>query len=99
MLRIRNSNNRSFTSTYQLRYWLGPAIARHSVSEHFAEQEVERHSDGSATITARITDLFEARQVVLKYGENCVVYEPPELVEQMQVVRDHFVRNYSTAGE
>jgi predicted DNA-binding transcriptional regulator YafY len=96
--RLNNSQtkNRPFTSTYQLRYWLSPVIARNSVSEHFPEQRVERNSDGSAIITAQITDLFEARQIVLKYGENCVVYEPPELVEQMRVVREHFVRNYSS---
>ena len=95
MLHNKNANNRPFTPTYQLRYWLGPAIARHSVSEHFPEQDVERHADGSATVTARITDLFEARQVILKYGENCVVLEPPELVVQMRHVRDHFVESYS----
>ncbi len=99
MLHNKNVNNRPFTPTYQLRYWLGPAIARHSVSEHFAGQEVERHADGSATITARITDLFEARRIVLSYGFNCVVYEPPELVVQMRQVRDHFNKNYSTGGE
>ncbi len=99
MLHNRNSNNRPFAPTYQLRYWLGPAIARHSVSEHFPGQEVERHPDGSATVTARITDLFEARRIVLGYGFNCVVYGPPELVEQMRRVRDHFVENYSTGEE
>src|SRR5262249_40427324 len=99
MLRTKFTNNRPFAPTYQLRYWLGPAIARHSVSEHFPGQEVERHPEGSAIITAQITDLFEARQIVLKYGENCIVYEPPELVEQMRVVREHFVRNYCRGGE
>jgi predicted DNA-binding transcriptional regulator YafY len=99
MLRIKNSNNRPFARTYQLRYWLGPAIARHSVSEHFPGQEVERHADGSATITAKITDLFEARRIVLSYGFNCIVYEPPELVEQMRQVRDHFDKSYPTLDE
>ena len=99
MLHNRNSNNRPCAPTYQLHYWLGPAIARHSVSEHFPGQEVERHPDGSATVTARITDLFEARRIVLGYGFNCVVYGPPELVEQMRRVRDHFVENYSTGEE
>jgi predicted DNA-binding transcriptional regulator YafY len=99
MLHYKNVNNRPFAPTYQLRYWLGPMIARYSVSEHFPEQKVERHPDGSAIITARITDLFEARRIVLSYGFNCVVYEPPELVAQMRQVRDHFNKAYPTTDE
>src|SRR6266705_2214479 len=83
--------------TFPLRYRLTPALARNSVSQHFQDQQVELHPDGSATVTAQITDLFEARQIVLKYGENCIVESPPELVEQMRVIAAHFAQTYPTS--
>ena len=67
-------------------------------SLHLADQRVEPHLDGSVTVTTQITDLFEARQLVLKYGENCVVESPPELVEQMHVVAAHFAQTYLPLG-
>lgn len=84
--------------TYLLHYHLTPTLARNGVSQHFPGQQVESHPDGSATITAEVTDLFEARQLVLKYGENCVVESPPELVEQMRVIAAHFAQTYLTPG-
>ena len=84
--------------TFLLCYHLTPALARNGVSQHFSDQKVEVHPDGSATVTAQITDLFEARQIVLKYGENCVVESPPELVEQMRVIAAHFAQTYLTPG-
>ncbi len=68
---------------YTLRYRLSPKVARHDVSERFPGQTVERHEDGSATITAQIDDLFWATRTLLKYGANCQVLEPPELVREM----------------
>ncbi|MBA2287076.1 MAG: WYL domain-containing protein [Ktedonobacteraceae bacterium] len=83
--------NRRPPRSYPLHYRLNAVIARHSVSEHFPGQEVERYPDGSATVTAQISDLFEARRLLLSYGKNCTVLEPPELVAEM---RDHAVGLY-----
>jgi predicted DNA-binding transcriptional regulator YafY len=85
--------------TYTLKYWLSPVIARNSVSEHFPGQTVQTHPDGSATVSARIADLFEARRILLSYGENCTVLEPAELVEQMRTVAVNFSRTYLTTVE
>jgi len=49
-------------------------------------------------LSCQIIKLFEAHQIVLKYGENCVVESPPELVEQMHVVTAHFAETYLTPG-
>ncbi|MFL6546689.1 MAG: hypothetical protein ACJ8LM_16125 [Candidatus Udaeobacter sp.] len=46
-----------------------------------------------------MTDLFDARRILLSYAENCVVLDPPELIEHMRVVRDHFNSIYPTPGE
>lgn len=90
------AQNRPPAPTYELRYRLFAPIARYHVSRHFPDQREERHPDGSATVIARISDLFEARRILLSYGENCVVEAPPELVKQMLSVADHYSRTYLT---
>lgn len=99
MLHTRVAQSHPSRPTYLLRYRLTPAIARNSVSEQFPEQEVEKHPDGSATVTAKVDDLFEVRQIMLKYGENCTVESPPELIEQLRPVAVHFARTYLTPEE
>lgn len=79
---------------YLLRYRLSPVIARNRVSENFPDQEVERHEDGSATVTAPITDLFAARRILLSYGENCLVLEPPELVDDLRSAAEAMYQVY-----
>ncbi len=37
--------------------------------------------DESATVTAKATNLWQARQTLFRYGSACVVEEPPDLVE------------------
>lgn len=96
VLPARSAKSRPSPISHVLCYQLSPAIARNGVSRHFAEQYVESRPDGSATVTARITDLFDARRILLSYGENCTVLEPPALVEQMQAVATHFSKKYLT---
>lgn len=99
MLNKRITQSRPSQRTYLLRYHLTPVIARNSVSTQFPEQKVEMHPDGSATVTAKIDNLFEVRQIMLKYGENCTVESPPELVEWMRPVATHFAQTYLTSKE
>ncbi len=94
---IRSSRPRR--ATFRLRYRLSPVIARNRVSEHFPQQEVETHPDGSATVTAQISDLFEARRILLSYGANCRVLEPPALVEEMRKIAAELYKMYHTPGE
>lgn len=81
--------------TYTLRYWLSATIARNKVSEHFSNHQVEQHEDGSATVTAKITDLFDTMQILFRYREHCIVLDPPELVEQMQASATKIYANYN----
>jgi len=99
VLPTRIAQSRPSPVSYVLRYQLSAVIARNSVSRHFSDQVVESHPDGSATVTARITDLFDARRILLSYGENCTVLEPPALVEQMRKVAADFSKKYLTPGE
>lgn len=97
MLSTRFTHARPLTRSYFLRYWLSPVLARNGVSNHFPnEQQIELHADGSATVSARIDNLFEARRILFSYGINCIVLEPPELLADMRLFRDHLNKNYPT---
>lgn len=85
--------------SYTLRYHLAPVLARNQVSEHFPDQQVERHPDGSATVTAAITDRFAARQILLRYGEHCTILEPPELVAEFRATAAVLYQIYCSGGE
>jgi predicted DNA-binding transcriptional regulator YafY len=79
---------------HELRYRLLAPIARLHVSQHFPEHQEERHLDGSVTVTARVTELFDARRTLLSYGENCIIEAPPALVKQMHPVAIHYCKTY-----
>jgi len=68
--------------TIPLRYILAPIVAsRHDIALWFPGSEVTFAPDGSATVVGHTTDLWQARQVLLRYREHCRVLEPPELIE------------------
>ncbi|MFL5626000.1 MAG: helix-turn-helix transcriptional regulator [Ktedonobacteraceae bacterium] len=93
------ASTRPLRAPKQLRYRLNAVIARNSVSEHFSRQVVESHPDGSATVTAQITDIFEARRTLLSYGMNCTVLEPPELVAEMRTHTLELYKIYHTPAQ
>ncbi len=72
--------------TYILRYRLLPVVARRrDVAAYFPETQITYHDDGSATITARITNLWQTRQILLRYGDACEVLEPARLIDLFRV--------------
>ena len=98
ILNTRSIPERPARPFYVLRYHLSSLIARHSVSNHFPGQDVQKHPDGSATVTAQVPNLFDARRILLSYGEQCTVLGPPELIKQMRVVARHY-QTYLTVEE
>lgn len=71
--------------SYELRYELSPMVAcRGDVAIYFEGSQVENRTDGSALVTAQIDNLWHANLVLLRYGANCRVLSPPELVKMMQ---------------
>lgn len=67
--------------SYQLRYTLVPQVARRrDVASYFPQTQITYLDDGSAEISAVVTNLWQARQVLLRYGDACQVHEPPELI-------------------
>ncbi len=68
-----------------VRYRLAPQLARGGVSRHFAEMTVSApDAEGWVEVTGKTDDLFEARRILLAYGENCRVLAPPSLVREME---------------
>ncbi|MEN9933427.1 MAG: hypothetical protein RLZZ387_6 [Chloroflexota bacterium] len=68
--------------TYRLCYRLHPNVARRrDVAAYFPSTQISYHADGGATVTATVTNLWQTRQVLLRYGDACTVEEPAELVE------------------
>jgi predicted DNA-binding transcriptional regulator YafY len=68
---------RSYTVRYRL---LAVVARRRDVATYFPNTQIAYHDDGSATITATITNLWQTRQILLRYGTACEVLEPPELI-------------------
>lgn len=66
---------------YVLRYKLLPIVARRrDVAAYFPDTTITYHDDGSATVTAAVTNLWQTRQILLRYGDACQVLDPPELI-------------------
>jgi predicted DNA-binding transcriptional regulator YafY len=83
--------------SYRLRYTLHPNVARrHDVAAYFPETAISYEADGGATVTATVTNLWQARQILLRYGDACRVVEPPELVALFRRAAEGLARNYPT---
>jgi predicted DNA-binding transcriptional regulator YafY len=81
--------------TYMLRYHLLPVVARRrDVAAYFPNTQIAYHDDGSATITATVTNLWQTRQILLRYGTACEVLEPPELVGLFRQTAEGLVEIY-----
>jgi predicted DNA-binding transcriptional regulator YafY len=71
--------------SYRLRYELMPAVAgRRDIALWFPNSTCSYTDDGGAVVEACITDLWYARNVLLRYREHCRVLEPPELIAMMR---------------
>lgn len=80
---------------HRLRYTLGPVVARQQdVALWFPGTMVRFHDDGSAEVTAEAGDLWQARQILLRYREHCLVHEPPELVTMLRETLAAMGRRY-----
>lgn len=80
---------------YALRYRLGPQVARQrDIALWFPRSEVSFLEDGSAEVWAETADLWQARQVLLRYREHCLVLEPPELVDMLRESIERMAERY-----
>ncbi len=84
---------------YVIRYRLSPAIACGGVTARFPETRIKILPDGSAEVEAWTTNLWRARQAMLRYGENCRVLAPEALVTMMRESVSQMALYYRTEKE
>jgi predicted DNA-binding transcriptional regulator YafY len=85
--------------SYALRYTLAPPVARRrDVAAYFPNTQITYHEDGSADVAATITNLWQARQILLRYGDACTVHGPPELVALFRRTAEGLMRIYNNAA-
>jgi predicted DNA-binding transcriptional regulator YafY len=80
--------------SFPVRYHLAAPAARHGVSPHFADTQVELQTDGSAIVTATITDIWDAVRTLLRYGDSCTVLGGDEVLGEMRKRVAGMARNY-----
>lgn len=86
--------------SYTLRYRLLPVVARRrDVAVCFPNTQIDYHDDGSATVSATITNLWQTRQVLLRYGTACEVLGPPELVELFRATAAGLGKMYGAGAQ
>jgi hypothetical protein len=75
--------------TWTLRYRLHPDVARgEDVAALFPDTRIEYGDDGSALVSATVSNLSIARDVLLHYGDRCRVIDPPELIDLIRETVD-----------
>lgn len=82
---------------FLVHYRLLPVLARGAISRHFDEMHIENLSDGSAEVRGFTNDEWEAVQILLAYGENCVVLGGPEVLRRMERRVRKMAENYGLA--
>ncbi|MBM4412957.1 MAG: WYL domain-containing protein [Chloroflexi bacterium] len=96
LLPIMNPPERPPQPRYHLVYRLDPVVARRrDLATFFNDSMVDYHEDGSATITASVTNLWTTRQVLLRYGGTCEVLSPPELVSMLRETITQMAEKYN----
>jgi predicted DNA-binding transcriptional regulator YafY len=81
--------------TYTLRYALVPQVAhRRDVAAYFPNTRISYRDDGGAEVTATSSNLWQARQILLRYGDACIVHEPAELVALFRRTAEGLARLY-----
>jgi predicted DNA-binding transcriptional regulator YafY len=86
--------------SYVLRYKLLPSVARRrDVASYFPDTRISYQDDGSALVSATTTNLWQTRQILLRYGAGCLVLDPPELVAMVRETVQELVELYTEHDE
>jgi predicted DNA-binding transcriptional regulator YafY len=81
---------------FTLRYRLLAVVARRrDVAAYFPNTQIVYHDDGSATVTATVTNLSQTRQILLRYGSACEVLAPAELVALFRQTAERLLAIYA----
>lgn len=93
-----NPKERPPQVVYEVVYVLAPAVARNrDIAHWFPGTTVDYRDDGSALVTAQTTNLWQARQILMRYIEHCQVLGPPELVELVRQTVGRLAKLYDVS--
>jgi predicted DNA-binding transcriptional regulator YafY len=85
--------------SHTVSYTLSPRVARHrNVAHIFPHSRFTWHDDGSASVTATVTDLWQARLALMRYAGACTVTGPPQLVAMMREAVAEMMTIYGLAA-
>lgn len=85
--------------SYTLRYRLLPVVARRrDIAVYFPDTQIEYQQDGSAIVNATVTNLWQTRQVLLRYGDACQVLAPDELITLFRKTTEGLLEMYRPGG-
>lgn len=79
---------------FLVRYRLLGPLSRSPVSRHFEAMQVSRQPDGSLIVEGYTYDDWEAAQLLLSYGENCLVLGGVEVLERVITAVRGMGKNY-----
>ena len=69
----------------KIRYKLSPQIARGGISRYFPDMQISQpDQSGWVEVTAHTDNEFEAYRTLLAYGDQCLVLDPPTLVNRLR---------------
>jgi predicted DNA-binding transcriptional regulator YafY len=81
---------------WTIRYELSPEVAsKGRVAHWFANTQIQYRADGSALVTATVHNLWQTRQILLRYLDSCLVLDPPELVALMREAAQKLGQKYA----
>ncbi len=79
-----------------VRLRVDPTVAQYfKTKDYHSSQRLEKHSDGSLTVTFQVTELKTMRAFVRSWGPNVKALEPPELVEALADDARAMARQYA----
>jgi len=79
---------------FLVRYRLLGPLSRSPVSRHFEAMQVSPQPDGSLLVEGYTHDDWEAAQLLLSYGENCLVLGGVEVLERVTAAVRGMAKNY-----
>jgi predicted DNA-binding transcriptional regulator YafY len=82
-------------SRYQIELWFDPAFAETIAETHWHDtQDIQFEEDGSITFRCEVDGLDEIVWWVLSMGPNCIVRQPPELIERVRELARQTAERY-----
>lgn len=78
----------------KVKLWFSPSLAPYIHTKPLHGTQKEKPDEGGLIVTIEVIPNYELEQLILRYGENCIVLEPKELKEKILSRIDKSLSNY-----